>query len=99
MYFVAYVLLVVLLLSNLFIAMIVHKVQHSFGKAEMIWRLRWTSYVLRCVTIGRQWRGGEVAAALDIICAQVTQALGGYGGGDDVAPTLGLSQFCLSPPC
>lgn len=47
MYFVAYVFMVVLLLSNLFIAMIVHKVQHSFGKAEMIWRLRWTSYVLR----------------------------------------------------
>ena len=40
--------LVVLLLVNLLIAMMVHTYQKQYEKADKIWRLRWTSYVLRC---------------------------------------------------
>ena len=45
-YFVVYVAVVVLLLSNLFMAMIIHTYQTSIEEAERVWRLRWTSYVL-----------------------------------------------------
>jgi len=45
-YFVVYVAVVVLLLSNLFMAMVIHTYQSSIEEAERVWRLRWTSYVL-----------------------------------------------------
>ena len=45
-YFIVYVAVVVLLLSNLFMAMIIHTFQNSIEEAERVWRLRWTSYVL-----------------------------------------------------
>jgi hypothetical protein len=46
-YFLLYTAFIVLLLSNFFVAMIIRCCQNNFVEAEKVWRLRWTSYVLR----------------------------------------------------
>ncbi|GAX79471.1 hypothetical protein CEUSTIGMA_g6912.t1 [Chlamydomonas eustigma] len=65
-YFVLYVALIVLLLSNFFVAMIIRCCQENFAEAEKVWRLRWTSYVLRTESrlpqyFRRKYRLGEAS--------------------------------------
>ena len=65
-YFIVYVAVIVLLLSNLFIAMVIHTYQNTFEDAEKVWRLRWTSFVLRAEgrmphVLQRKYRLGEAS--------------------------------------
>ena len=57
MYFLLYVAVVLLLLSNLLIAMIVRVYSNGWGSAEKQWRLRWAQYVLRWGCMGRTEEG------------------------------------------
>ena len=55
-----------MLLSNLFMAMIIYTYQHAIEEAEKVWRLRWTSYVLRVegrmpLAMQRKYRLGEAS--------------------------------------
>mmetsp|Transcript_1453 Transcript_1453/g.3191 ORF Transcript_1453/g.3191 Transcript_1453/m.3191 type:complete len:1024 (-) Transcript_1453:1638-4709(-) len=65
-YFVVYVACVVLLLNNLFVAMVLHLYNRAHEHSEKVWRLRWASYVLRVegrmpLSWQQKYRLGEVS--------------------------------------